>query len=106
MRRPSSPTSANGVGAWMLKVPRTKPSCCTMRLGGGSGVVEAVSGALFVGAVASATVLVGAVVAVVPGVSVVVVATAGASGTVVVVVGVADVISVDGAAAPCLRYCA
>src|SRR5690348_11279088 len=92
----------------MLVMPRTKPSCCTMRFGGGSSVAASVAlvlpAACAIKFVVAGVSVVGEVV--VGGVSVVVVeATVGLSGTVFVVgagasgvVGVVGVVGVGAAA--------
>src|SRR6266404_4953347 len=96
-------TSSKRVGAWILKVPRTIPSRCTMRGGGGSSTAAAGVDVISVGALVGGGTARAGVVA---GVSVGAATTGGASAT-VAVLGAGSVGVVAGAAgASCFRYCA
>src|SRR5438445_11892428 len=91
--------SANFVGAWMLTVPRTRPSRCTIRLGGGSSTTGA--GGVFVTAAASVTTR----ALVTAGGSVGGAATGGVSATIAGTVEVSANVGWVLPGAYCLRYC-
>src|SRR5689334_11205168 len=96
-------TSSKRVGAWILKVPRTIPSRCTIRGGGGSSTAAAgvdvnSVGALVAGGTAGAGVVAGDSVAA---------ATTGGASAAVAVVGEASAgVVASAAGVSCFRYCA